>query len=286
MTISPPTKYVRLTAARSYPTTLAAALHSLLGYRNIVWQLSKRAVIGRYRGSLLGLLWSFLNPLVMLGVYVFVFGFVFRLRWGVEIEDNFTFALVLFSGLVVHTLFVENLTRAPQLVVGNVNLVKRVVFPLETLPWATLLSSLFHALVSFAVLIVFRFVVYRSLPATAVLLPLVLLPLVPVTIGVSWFLASLGVYVRDLQHIMGIAATMLLFLSPVFYPISAVPPPFDVLIYLNPLTLIIEETRAILIAGEMMDFRWLAVYLGCSLLVAWFGFAWFQKTRKGFADVL
>lgn len=263
-----------------------AVFQTLSRHRQLVWQMSKRDVLGRYRGSILGLLWSFLHPLVMLAIYTFVFAFVFKVRWDTDPGNKLSFALILFAGLIIHSLFAENLTRAPGLIVSNVNFVKRVVFPLETLPSVTLFSALFHALVSLAVLLGFYLVVHLSLQWTALLLPLVIFPLALVAMGISWFLASLGVYIRDMGQVTGIAVTILLFLSPIFYLVSAIPEPFRKAIYVNPLTFIIEQSRNVLLFGKLLDFPGLAIYLVCSIFIAWLGLLWFQKTRKGFADVL
>ncbi len=261
-------------------------LSSFWQHRGLIWQMTKRDVIGRYRGSIMGLLWSFFNPILMLAIYTFVFSVVFQARWGVGAASKTEFAIVLFAGLIVHALFAECINRSPGVVLSNVNYVKKVVFPLEILPWVTLGSALFHAVVSVLVLIVFFAIVNMSLNWTAVLVPFVLLPLVILIMGLSWLLASLGVYVRDVGQVTGIVTTAMLFLTPIFYPLSALPEAYRPLLYLNPLTFIVEQGRGVLIWGNMPDWTGLGVYLIISILVAWLGFAWFQLTRRGFADVI
>jgi len=255
-------------------------------YRHLIWQLAKREVVGRYRGSALGLVWSFFNPLFMLAVYTFVFSVVFKARWGPAGGATTDFALFLFSGLIVYSLFAELVNRSPTLIVGNVNYVKRVVFPLEILPVVAMGSALFHASVSILVLIAFYFAIHRHVPLSIVLLPLVLLPLVLMTLGVAWTLAALGVYVRDVAQTTGILTTALLFLSPVFYPASAVPEALRGYVFLNPLAVIIEESRKVAIHGEAPD--WLALGLVglLSVGIAAAGLYAFQRSRRGFADVL
>jgi len=167
-----------------------------------------------------------------------------------------------------------------------VNYVKKVVFPLEILPWIAMGSALFHALVSVAVWAVFYLLVYAGFKWTAVFFPMVILPLVLATMGIAWILTSLGVFVRDITHVIGILTTVLLFLSPVFYPVSALPHEYQTLLHINPLTFMIEEARAVLIWGRMPHWAGWAIYFAISLAIAWIGFWWFQKTRKGFADVL
>ena len=262
------------------------ALASLWRHRDLLWQMTRRDVVGRYRGSLLGLVWSFLSPLLLLGVYTFVFSVIFQARWGQGGEDKAGFAVLLFTGMIIHTLFAECVNRAPTLILGNVNYVKKVIFPLEVLPWVAMGSGLFHAAVSTAVLLAFAGLVVAPPSWTVLLLPALILPLVLITMGVSWFLASLGVYLRDVAQITGMLTTVMLFLSPVFYPVTALPEAYRPLLYFNPLTFVIEQSREILIWGRLPDWPGLALYMAVSLVVAWLGFAWFQRTRRGFADVL
>lgn len=264
-----------------------AMLVHLWRYRALITRMIKRDVIGRYKGSLLGLAWSFVTPIIMLAIYTFVFTVVFNARWGVGGEESKSvFALQLFAGLIVHGILAEVLTRSPSLILANTNYVKKVVFPLDILPLVPLGAALFHATVSALVLIVAQLVVRGMLPWTFWLLPLVLLPLIILAMGLSWLLASLGVFLRDIGQTMGLISTMLLFLSPIFYPLSALPESFHVFILANPLTFIIEQARMVLLEGQLPSFIGLTKYLLVSLGVAWLGFAWFQKTRKGFADVL
>lgn len=254
--------------------------------RDLIRALVKREVIGRYRGSFMGILWSFFNPIFMLAVYTFVFSFVFKARWGATSDSKAEFALVLFSGLMVFNIFSECINRAPSLVLANVNYVKKVVFPLEILPWVSLGASLFHALISLAVWLA-AYAIFFGIPHPTVLFsPLIVAPLVLLIMGVSWLLASLGVYLRDVAQIIGLLTTALMFMSPIFYPATALPEEYRPLLYLNPLTVIIEQTRDILFWAKSPDYMTLLPYTAVSSLIAWAGFAWFQKTRKGFADVL
>lgn len=259
---------------------------SVWRHRALTSALVRRDVVGRYRGSVMGIAWSFFNPLFMLMIYTFVFSTIFRARWaGVE-ESKADFAIILFVGMIVHGLFAECANRAPGLILSNANYVKKIVFPLEIFPWVVFGSALFHACVSLAVLLLAQLIIRQQMPWTIVLFPLVLLPLVFSTMGVSWFLAALGMYMRDIGQAIGILTTALLFLSPVMYPLSAVPESVRWWIELNPLTYIIEEGRNTLIFGRMPDMQRWIVMLAAGLLVAWAGFAWFQKTRRGFADVV
>ena len=267
--------------------TPAAMFASLWRNRQLIWQMTRREVVGRYRGSVLGLAWSFFNPVLMLIVYTFVFSVVFKARWNVSGDESKTdFAIILFTGMIVFNLFAEIVNRAPGLIIYNVNYVKKVVFPLEILSWVALGSVLFHSLVSLFVLLLTQFILNHSLPWTIVFFPLVLLPLILASLGAAWFLAAIGVFVRDVGQITGVITTILMFLSAVFYPLSALPERYQNLLKLNPLVLIITESRNVLIYGSLPDWSWLGLALLMGLAIAFAGFWWFQKTRKGFADVL
>ncbi len=265
------------------PREIAA---SLWRNRSLVVALTKREVVGRYRGSFMGILWSFFNPVFMLAVYTFVFSVVFKARWSGGSESRTEFALVLFAGMIVFALFSECVNRAPGLILANVNYVKKVVFPLEILPFVSMGAAAFHLLVSVAVWLIFYLIFFGVPHLTVLVLPLVLLPLVLFTLGVSWMLASLGVYLRDVGQIVGVFTTALLFLSPIFYPVTALPAEYQALLHLNPLTPVIEQTRQVLVWGKLPDFGFWTAAMAAGAAVAWLGFAWFQKTRKGFADVL
>jgi lipopolysaccharide transport system permease protein len=259
---------------------------SMSAHWNLIRQLTKREITSRYRGSLLGMLWAFLHPVVMLTVYTLVFRGAFGMRWGQEGESALDFGLLLFSGLIVHGLFAESIHRAPYLIVNHSNYVKKIVFPLEILPWTSLGSALFHAAISALVLIVFYGLLHHTLHWTMLLLPLLLLPLSLVTIGISWFLASAGVFVRDIGQASGPLTTVMLFLSPVFYPAAAFPEAYRFLLYANPLTFLITQTQDLLIWGKNPSWIGIGLYCAGSYLIAWGGLYWFQKTRKVFADVL
>ena len=254
--------------------------------RSLVLASTRREVLGRYRGSAFGILWSLINPLFMLMVYTFVFSVVFKARWGVDSESKTEFALVLFSGLIIFNLFAECINRAPSLIVANPNYVKKVVFPLEILPFVGMLSTLYHACISFVVWIVAYTLLFGMPHATILLLPIVILPFIFFIMGLSWALASLGVYLRDTSQFINLITTVLMFLSPIFYPATALPVTYRHLLYLNPLTSVIEQTRDVLFWGKMPNCMLLGIYSLLSYLIAWIGFVWFQKTRKGFADVL
>lgn len=248
--------------------------------------LTKREIIGRYRGSAMGLLWSFFNPLFMLAIYTFVFGTVFKSRWNSESNSQTEFALVLFAGLIVFNLFAECVNKAPNLILFNSNYVKKVVFPLEVLPCVALGSAVFHAVVSWSVWFIAYIILFGVPHATSLLLPFVMLPLMFFVLGITWWLASLGVYLRDVAQFVGIAVTVLMFLAPIFYPASSLPEGFRKFLMLNPLTIVVEQVRDVVFWGKMPNWIALTITLFISLIVAWLGFAWFQKTRKGFADVI
>ena len=291
MTVSSPTSAQQVSIGVNpharHPTSLVALASSLWRNRQLIVQMTKREVVGRYQGSALGLAWSFFNPVLMLAVYTFVFSVVFKARWGLGGEESKTqFAVVLFVGMIVHGLFAEVLNRAPGLILANVNYVKKVVFPLEILPVISMGAALFHGLISLGVLLIAFAIFNGYLHWTAVFTPLVLLPLVILTLGLAWMLTSLGVFLRDVGQTIGIVTTVMMFFAPVFYPVTALPEEFRPWLMANPLTFIIEQAREVLIWGHLPDWIGLGIYTLAATVVAWAGYAWFQKTRKGFADVL
>lgn len=259
---------------------------SIFKNRSLILDLIKREVLGRYKGSIMGLLWSFLSPVFLLIVYTFMFSIVFKARWPGGSDSKVEFALILFTGLLVFNLFSDAINRAPGLILNNANYVKKIIFPLEILPVVTLGAAVFHMLVSLLVWLIF-FLLFFSLPSwTALQVVLILVPLLFMTLGLTWLLASLGVYLRDVGQIIGLVTSVLMFLSPVFYPMTAVPERFRNIMHINPLTYFVEETRNVMIWGKSLDwFQW-SYWTAISIFIAWLGFAWFQKTRKGFADVL
>jgi lipopolysaccharide transport system permease protein len=263
---------------------------TLFRHRHLAWRFAINDALGRYKGSALGLCWSFLNPLLMLGVFTIAFGTVFRgARFGAADLPDRPAVLLIFCGMVVFAVFGEVLARAPGCIVGNPNFVKKVVFPLEILPVALVGSSLLHALIGLSILAVGALALGHPPSPTILLLPFVLLPLVLFTLGVGWFLASLGVFARDVGHVTGVASQALFFLTPVVFPFEAVEngaPWAAAILRWNPLKIAVDEARLLVVWGELPNAAPLLAFGACGLAVAWLGFAWFQKTRRGFADVL
>ena len=254
--------------------------------KRLVLALTKREIVGRYQGSMLGLLWSLFNPIFMLIVYTFVFSVVFQAKWSNAGESKSVFALILFAGLIIFNFFAECINRAPGIILANPNYVKKVIFPLEILPWVNIGAALFHAFISILVWLLFYSIEIGIPHATAILSILVFIPLIMLILGLSWGLAALGVYLRDVGQIVGILMSVLMFLSPIFFPITALPISYQPLLKFNPLTLVIEQMRDVLFWGEIPNITNYCIYFISSTIVAWIGFIWFQKTRKGFADVL
>jgi len=252
--------------------------------------MTKREVLRLYKGSIIGLAWAFFNPVFMLAVYTVIFSVVFKARWGSDRfdgdENKLQFAVVIFVGMIVLGLVSDALNRAPGLILSNVNYVKKVVFPIEILPVVAMGTAFFHSLISLSVLLAALVFFNGYLNWTVVFIPLILLPLVILTLGLAWMLASIGVFLRDVGQVTGVITRMLLFLSPVFYQVTAVPEKFRPIIMANPLTFIIEQAREVLIWGHLPNWLGLGIYTLVATSVAWVGYAWFQKTRKRFADVL
>ena len=265
--------------------TLASGLQGLHRHRALLYSLARRDIETRYRGTTLGFIWAVLQPLMMLAVYAFVFGGIFQSRWGAQggMQD---FVQMLYCGLIIHGLFSDTLSRSPSAVLANPSYVKKVVFPLEQLPVCQLASALFNAVVSLVLLGLLILIQHHSLPATALLVPIVLAPLLLLTAGLAWLLAAVGVFFRDVGQVINIAMAVLLFLSPVFYPASAAPAMARQLIYLNPLTYPMEALRAVLVQGVQPNWLYWWAYSGAATLTGLAGLWFFQRTRPAFADVI
>lgn len=271
----------------------AGALRMLVRPLALVWRqrvllrrMTWREISARYRESVLGTIWAVINPLLMLAIYTFVFGYMLKSKWPGQGDNKLLFAVTLFAGLIVNTLFAETVNNSTKVIVDNANYVKKVVFPLEMLPLVVLGTALFHAAVSFGILLVANELVGTGLHWTMLLLPLVVAPIVLATAGVAWMLASLGVFLRDASQIVGFVTAFMMFLSPIFYPLSAFPPTLQKWLFLNPLTLPVVQVRQVVINAALPAWRELAISYAVGLIVAAVGLWWFERTRQGFADVV
>jgi len=253
--------------------------------------LFQRDMVARYRGSTMGLAWTFLVPLIMLAIYTFMFGTVFQMRWAAEgaapeTNGSLGFALTLFIGLITHSYVTEVITRAPSIIVSNANMVKRLVFPLQIFPVMVVYTALIQYFISLLIFLGFQLFVTGTVSIGTFWLPVILLPLTILLCGISWFIAGASVYFRDIGQLMGLLATMLLFMSPIFYPVSRLPENLWPVFLLNPLTFIIEQSRVVVFSNSFPDFSGLLIYYGVAIAIAIAGFAAFQRMRRGFADVL
>jgi lipopolysaccharide transport system permease protein len=266
---------------------LPSFVRSLRQQRTLLWRLTQREVVGRYRGSLLGWGWSLVYPLLMLGVYTFVFSTVFKARWpDLQQAGSLGFAVNLFAGLIVFNLFAECVGKAPTLIVSQPSYVTKVVFPLDTLAAVAVAAAGFHACTSLVVLGVFQLLATGAIPATALWLPLVWVPLLLGALALCWLLSALGVFLRDLNQLVSVGLSVLMFLSAVFYPISALPERWQPLLLANPLVVVIEQTRQVLVRGEAPDPLYLFLGIPLAVLACELCFRLFQKARRGFADVI
>lgn len=262
-------------------------IHSAIRHREMLYQMMKREILSRYRGSFFGIVWSLLTPLILLMTYTYFFSFVFNARWGTDNETGFGgYAIILFVGLIVHGIFSECINRAPHLVVSNPNYVKKIIFPIEILPWVTLGNALFHAGISFLVLLAALIVLGYPLSWTMLYFPMILVPFILMIVGWVWLLSGVGVYFRDIGQATGIITSVLLFVSPIFYSLTILPPKMQLLAQFNPLTLIITELRNVLIFATPPNWQALCIYTLFSFVIAMMGFNAFQKMRQGFADVM
>jgi len=263
------------------------AYDALTRNQSILWRLTVREVASRYRGSLLGWGWTLLNPLLMLAVYTFVFSTVFKARWpDLQESGPIGFAINLFAGLIVYGLFADCISKAPTLVLSQPSYVTKVIFPLELLSAVAVGAATFHACTSLMVLGLFELIVQGSIPITSLWLPLVWLPLLLGCLGLCWLLSALGVYLRDLPQLVNVGLSMLMFLSAIFYPVSALPDRWQPVLSLNPMVIVIEQTRTVLVSGEGPSPLYLCLGLPISIVICELSFRMFQKARRGFADVM
>lgn len=256
--------------------------------RHLILQFSKREILARYRGSILGLAWVVINPLLMLAVYTFVFQYVFKSKWPTSTvnQGGLDFSIQVYSGLILFNCFAEIISRAPRLILEQPNLVKKVVFPLEILPWVSVLAGLFHLTLNSFILLGALWINQGHLPSTLLALPVLWLPFIFLLLAIAWLLAALGTYLRDLAQITVMAINMLMFLSPIFYATSALPPRWQPWLQLNPLTFFIETQRNMLVQNIWPNPKTLFLYLLGTLIAAGVNAYIFLQLKKGFADVL
>ena len=257
--------------------------------RDLLRQLTIRNVESRYRGSMLGLAWGFFQPLLMLCIYTFVFSIVFKAKFGSMPTDNrMAFAVILFSGMAVFSIFSDSVIGSCFLITGNTNYVKKVVFPLELLPLSHVAGVAINGLPSFVLVMLGMLIcgVPFHFSWTIFLLPVTLIPLLLLSLGCAFFLASLAVYIKDISYVIGVFTQILFFMTPIFYPIEAVPEQFRWILQFNPLSVIVENTRTLLLYGRLPELTSCLISFGLAVVIYQLGFIWFYKSKKGFADVL
>lgn len=268
------------------PAWIVEPFSSLWSNRSLIARLAGREISARWRGSVLGPIWAIAAPLLLLSVYTFVFATVLKTRWPMPEGTSAPFSLILFSGLVVFQLFAETINASPSLIRSNPVYVKQVVFPLEILPATTLAVALFNAGVSAVVLAVGYLILHGRPPLSVLWLPVVLLPVPLLALGLAWFLASLGTFLRDTVQIAAILTTVLMFLSPIFYSIDAVPEAYRTLIWSNPLSVVLVQARDALFHGRGPALLPYAISLGLAFVAFVLGFRFFRATKDAFADVV
>lgn len=259
---------------------------NLWAVRGLFWQLVKKQLALRYKGSYLGFFWAVLNPLAMLAVYTFVFSVVFSAKWKPGDAGHTEFALALFAGLIAFNLFSESVLAAPDIIKANRTYIKKMVFPIEILPMTIIGVALVRSLFSLGILLAGVFCVFGKIPYTVLFLPLIYLPLILFCMGMGWFLAALGVFVKDTSHVLGIVVLMVFFMTPIFYPITSIPEKYQLVLRLNPLCTIVEGFRGTIMWGQFPDLSGFFILTGFSLAVCVCGYALFMKHKKTFADLV
>ena len=252
---------------------------------DLILTLARRELTARYRGSALGLVWAQLTPVVMIAIYTFIFAGIFGARFGAE-GSAWDYAVYLFCGLLPWNAFQESLLLSSNVIVSRANLVKRVLFPLETLPAAQMLAALANQMFGSVALLVALVIIRHRLPATLLWWPLLLVPQVVATLGASWFVASLGVFIRDTAQAITLVLLTWMYLTPIIYPEAMVPERFRTFINLNPFTGFVRCYRNIMLDGLAPDWPALAYFTAFAFALFIFGYWWFARTRKNFADVI
>lgn len=268
------------------PVALWSFLHSVFVHRQLIQRLTRREIAQRFQGSMLGLAWMVLTPLLTASVFTFVFSAVFQTRWGGTQAGPFDFAILLLVGMAVHGIFAEAVGRAPSLILTQSSYVTKVIFPIEILPVVTVFASLINAFITVGIVVVGQLLLNGVLHWTAILWPLVIAPYLIFVAALVLFFAACGVFLRDLSQVVTLLVTCSLFLTPIFYPLEAVPAGFRTVMRLNPLTSIVEQSRTVIVFGGMPNFVSLAIYTACALILLAAAYWLFQRLRPGFADVL
>jgi lipopolysaccharide transport system permease protein len=262
-----------------------SAGRSLWSWRYLILELVRREFTGRYQHSMGGILWSFVQPLFLLAVYTLAFGVILKSPWGLS-TDTKSFSLMLFAGLIVFNAFADCLRKAPTLITSNPNYVRKIVFPLEIMPWVLGLTALLNVAVSLTVWIVGYCLLIGMPSVTLLYFPLLLAAYFPLLLGVGWLFAALGIVVRDMDPFIAVISQALLFLTPIFFSREAAPAGLQTMLAINPLTFVVEQTRRILFLGQPPDFAGLAIYLSLALLFSVASLAFFRRVRPYFADLI
>lgn len=257
-------------------------------YKNsfLLKQLVKQDIRQKYQGSVLGMLWSFIVPVLMLAIYTFMFSEVFQAKWDIDTSDKYQFAMMLFCGLSAFNMVGEVMNRATVLIASNANYVKKVIFPLEILPVVVMLSALFNCIISFLILFLVKLIIYHNISGTIYLFFVALIPLIILTTGLGLLISAISVYLKDVGNIISVIVTVLMYMSPVFFPLSSVPESFRVVCGINPMTYIIENFRNVILYGRTLDWRFYGISCVIALCFYLFGKIVFMRTKEGFADAL
>lgn len=253
---------------------------------SLLKQFTKREIEKRYKGTFLGLLWSFFTPLFMLAVYAVVFGFIFKGSYGHPGETKMQFVLGLFCAMLLWEFVAAALASSSTLIVQNSNLVTKMIFPLEILPIAMIGAILVHVAIGFVPLVLLMIVSQGMIPLSALSLVLIFVPVVFYSLGLTWIISALGVFLRDIGAAMPAIITILMFMSAIFFPISAIPEAWRWLVMLNPVAILISMARDALVFGQWMNGELFGIHLGISILIATIGYVFFMKVKSAFADVL
>lgn len=265
------------------PVTTVA---SLWAKRDLIHQFTKREVLERHKGAMLGMAWNIISPMLTIAVYTFLFGVMFNVRFGDRTGSVADYVLPFFTGFLLYHVFSESANRAPNLITSRRNFVKKVVFPIQILPLTVVLSTAIYLAVTVGLVVVGNLITHGEVSATIWLFPAVLVPLYLLSLAASWLLASIGSFLWDLKNIVSFLTHLTFMVTPIFYPVERVPEGARWLLWLNPFTHIVEAGRDTLVRGVVPDLVGLGVLTVIALVLAQGSYAWFMKSRRGMADVV
>lgn len=254
-------------------------------YLNLIWTFVLRDLQARYVGSTMGLFWSIINPIIMLLIYLYVFSFIFKVKFG-QSGSLSDFALYLFCGMLPWLAFQETIFRSTNSIVENASLIKKFMFPSKILTVYLSISSLVNELIGMVVLIIAIILITHEISYFILFLPVIIIFQLTFTMGLGWIFACINVFFRDTAHLIGVIMMVWMFLTPIFYPESMIPQKFHLIIKINPMAYLVRAYRDILLNDKFPHISDILIFMAISIIVFFGGYYLFSKTQHQFSDVV